>query len=93
MSIHTLLAKSISQNDRLRLEAVSAGRTSGFNLMQGRHGALLMVPGDDEKMFCARSLFECDHVALVQHFLRAYFLASQARCAPAITRDRVVDAD
>jgi len=36
---------------------------------------------------------QSDYIALVQHFMGAYFLASQARCAPAITRDPVVDAD
>ena len=36
---------------------------------------------------------ESDHIALVQHFLAAYFLASKARCASEISRDLVVDAD
>ena len=43
--------------------------------------------------FCAGFLFDWDGIALVQYFLRTYFLTSQARCAPAITRDPVVDAD
>ena len=36
---------------------------------------------------------ESDYIALVQHFLAAYFLASKARCASEISRDLVVDAD
>ncbi len=44
-------------------------------------------------IFMPDFLFEGDYIALVQHFLRTYFLASQARCALAITRDPVVDAD
>lgn len=33
------------------------------------------------------------YIALVQNFLRTYFPASQARCAPSTSRDPVVDAD
>lgn len=93
MKICTLSAECISRNDHVRLKAIPAGRTARFHLTQHHHNASLMVPGHDEGKFCARFLFDWDHIALVQHFLRTYFLASQARCAPAITRDPVVNAD
>lgn len=53
---------------------------------------LIMVPGATKGNSMPAFLFEWDDIALVQHFLRTYFLASQARCALAIPRDPVVDA-
>jgi hypothetical protein len=54
MKIRTLSAECISRNDRLRLEAIPAGRTAGFNLTQGCYNASLVVLRDDEGKFCAR---------------------------------------
>lgn len=93
MKIHTLSAEYINRNDHLRLEVIPAGRTAEFNLTQGCHNASLWYPVMMKKNFVPVFLFKWDDIALVQHFLRTYFLASQARCAPAITHDPVVDAD
>ena len=41
IKIHTLSAKHISRNDRLRLEAIPAGRTAEFSLTWGRYNASL----------------------------------------------------
>ena len=47
----------------------------------------------EETNFCASFFQQSDYIALVQFFLAAYFLASEARCALATPRDLVVDAD
>jgi len=93
VKVCTLPAERVCRYDRLRLEAVSAGRTAKINLTQGCHNASIWYRLTMQGIFMPDLLFEWDYIALVQHFLRAYFLASQARCALAITRDPVVDAD
>jgi len=93
MKVRALSAESVGRYDRLRLEAVSAGRTAEINLTQGCHNASIWYRLTMQGIFMPDLLFEWDYIALVQHFLRTYFLASQARCALAITRDPVVDAD
>jgi len=93
MKVRALPAECVRRHDRLRLEGISAGRTAEINLTQGRHSASLWYQLTMQGIFVPDLLFEWDYIALVQHFLRTYFLASQARCALAITRDPVVDAD
>lgn len=93
MKIGSLPSKGIRRDDSLRVEAVPADWTAEFYLAESRHITSRYNPkgtkGNSVPVFFSSS----DHIALVQYFLRTYFLASKARRANRIPRDLVVDAD
>lgn len=93
VQIRSLSSEGIRRNDCLGMKAVAADWTAWLDLTQSRHNASSWHP--ERKKGISMPLFfrESDYIALVQHFLAAYFLASKARRASAIPRDLVVDAD
>jgi len=93
VKICPLSAKGICRNDCLRLEAISANRTAELDLTESRHNASSISRKDTKGISVPVFLLSSITSTLVQHFMSAYFLASQARRALGNSRHPVVDAD
>ncbi len=93
MKVRVLSTGHVRRIDFLGLETIPTDRTAKLYLQQGRHNAFIVAPEGTDGNSVPTFFLKSDYIALVQHFLRTYFPASHARCAPSISRDPVVDAD